>query len=88
MLGLLIVHDGTNNDGALRRRETLLCRLVNITIYFDGRWKAGRDEQVGTILGNHLLEQRLHHSCCLIAFHRASPCPKCRFVDQSFAIAR
>ena len=43
---------------------------VYLAVDLDGRWEAGRNEEVGPVLVHHLLQQSLDKLCCLVAFHR------------------
>ena len=69
LLGLLVVHDGTHDQGALRVRQRPIRERTNRAVDLDRRREVGRDEEVGTVVLDHLLEQVLRQSYCLIAFH-------------------
>jgi hypothetical protein len=69
LLRLLVVHDRAHDQRALRRRERAVRERANRAVDLDGRRKVCRDEEIGTVVLDHLLQQILRQPYCLIAFH-------------------
>src|SRR5690606_17850095 len=68
---LLVVHDRTNQDRSLLRREHALGLRTNLAVDLDRGREAGGDEQVRALAVDDALEQVLHQLDSLFAFHFA-----------------
>jgi hypothetical protein len=68
-LGLPVVHDRADQRGALLRGERLVVHRRDPAVDLDRRREAGGEEQVGAVELDHLAQQLVDKSDCLVAFH-------------------
>src|SRR4029079_7123752 len=69
LLRLLVVHDRANDQGALRGGQRAVGERANRAVDLDRPRKVRGDAEVRAVVLDHLLEQVLSQSYCLIAFH-------------------
>src|SRR5690606_34801509 len=69
LLGLLVVHNRTDDQRALLRGQRLVRERLDRAVDLDRRREIGRDEQVRAVALDHLAQKVLRESYCLIAFH-------------------